>query len=351
MSEIDRDLLNRYLSGDVSPEESDRVEAWLAEDPDRWGELARLRDMAQDSALGGRAIEQAREEVWARLRGDLSGEVELGPIEGGQRSRPPAREFALSAPRRWISGGQLAAALFIAATAGAALAAWHRTQQAAPAPMRVATTAPGQRATFRLPDGTRVMMGVASTLRYPAESGRSAREVSVEGEAYFEVVHDERRPFVVRAGDLVAKDIGTAFTARAYPEDAGARVVVREGRVDVRPVRGGALATTVAPGQQANLALDGTVKLAAADTAAVFAWMTGRLVLKGVRLREALPDLARWFNLDFRLADSGLGDIPLTVSLASRPSPSTLSSLAAALGLEQTQHDRTVTLRAARPPR
>ena len=77
--------------------------------------------------------------------------------------------------------------------------------------------------------------------------------------------------------------------------------------------------------------------------------MTGRLVLKGVPLREALPDLERWFDLEFRLADSALGDIPLTVSLTSQPSPSTLRSLAAALGLEQTQHDRTVTLRAARP--
>lgn len=350
MSQIDRDLLTRYLAGQVSREESERVEAWLAEDPDRWDELVNLRDVARDQALGGPALEQAQEEVWARLRSDLSGDVELGPIQGKRRPRGPAREFAFSSGRRWVNGAQLAAALFIAATAGAALAVWHRTRQPAPAAMRVATTAAGQRAAFRLPDGTEVMLSVASTLRYPADFAMGRREVMLEGEAYFDVVHDVRRPFSVRAGPLVARDLGTAFVVRAYANDAGARVVVREGRVDVRPLRGPRV-TVVAPGQEGRVALDGTVAVTDADTSAAFAWLTGRLVLKGVPLREALPDLGRWFDLEFRLADSRLGDIPLTVSLTSQPTPSTLRSLAAALGLEQTQHDRTVTLRAPRPPK
>jgi ferric-dicitrate binding protein FerR (iron transport regulator) len=73
--------------------------------------------------------------------------------------------------------------------------------------------------------------------------------------------------------------------------------------------------------------------------------------MKSVPLRDALPDLGRWFDLDFRLEDSLLGNIPLTVSLTSRPTPASLRTLAAALGLDLTQQDRIVTLRAMRPKR
>ncbi len=83
------------------------------------------------------------------------------------------------------------------------------------------------------------MLDVASTLRYLAGFTDGPRQVSLDGEAYFDVVYEQDRPFIVRAGALVATDLGTQFTVRAYPEDAGARVVVREGRVAFRVAGGG----------------------------------------------------------------------------------------------------------------
>jgi transmembrane sensor len=346
MSHIDRELLRRYLSGEASPEDAARVEAWLAEDPDRWSELAKLDDERAGAALGPAGVERAGADIWARLRKDVGDEAELGEL---RRIRQPseARRFSFSSSR-WTTGLQVAAALIIAAGAGTVMAVWLQSRQAASAPaIRIAATGAGERATFRLSDGTSVMLGVASTLRYPANFGEGSREVSVEGEAYFDVVHDARRPFVVHAGQLVAKDLGTQFTVRLYPEDAEARVVVREGRVAIGALQG-TRTTVVAPGQEGRLALDGAVALTTADTTAVFAWLTGRLVLRSVPLHHALPDLGRWFDLEFRLADSRLGDIPLTVSLTSQPTPATLRTLAAALGLELSQQDRIVTLRSAR---
>jgi transmembrane sensor len=348
MSHIEREVLRRYLSGETSPEEAARVEAWLAEDPDRWSELARLDEERTDAALGQAAVDRAGAKMWARLRKDVGGEAELGEL---RRIRQPgrARDFSFSSSR-WTTGLRVAAALLVAAGAGTALAVWSRSGRPTnPPPVRVAATGAGERATFRLADGTRVMLGVASRLRYPADFGSAPRDVTIEGEAYFDVVHDAHRPFIVHAGQLVAKDLGTQFTVRLYPEDAGARVVVREGRVAIRALQG-TRATVVAPGQEGRVAIDGAVALTTADTTAAFAWLTGRLVLKSVPLREALPELGRWFDVQFRLADSRLGDIPLTVSLTSQPTPATLRTLAAALGLELTQQDRIVTLRAARPP-
>jgi transmembrane sensor len=205
---------------------------------------------------------------------------------------------------------------------------------------------------FRLPDGTRVVLGVASTLRYPAAFAGGARDVSLEGEAYFQVVHDERREFTVRAGNLVAKDLGTEFTVRAYREDAGARVVVREGRVAIRAAGADTAAVrVVAPGQLGQMDAAGQPTVQPADTAVFFAWTDGRLVFDRTPLREALPELSRWFDLDFRLADSAAGSIPLSANLRTQPTPDVLTNLAASLGLRERRSGRVVTLYPAEPGR
>jgi transmembrane sensor len=346
MSHIERRLLQRYLSGEASPEDAARVEAWLAEDPDRWGELAKLDDERAGAALGQAAVERAGADIWARLRKDVGDEAELGEL---RRVRPlrGARRFSFSSSR-WTTGLQVAAALVITAGAGTAMAVWLRSRQAAPAPpARVAATGAGERATFRLSDGTSVMLGVASTLRYPANFGDGSREVSVEGEAYFDVFHDARRPFVVHAGQLVAKDLGTQFTVRLYPEDAGARVVVREGRVAIRVRGGGSAERVVAPGQLGRLRVGREPVVEPADTGQYFAWTVGRLVLDQVPLREALPQLGRWFDLEFRLADSTMADVPLSATLKTQPTADVLNNLAASLGMRQRKAGRTVTLYSA----
>jgi transmembrane sensor len=354
MSEIDRELLERYLSGDTSADESARVEAWLAEDPDRWAQLAGVRESSGGAALNEPAVEEAKAEVWARLARKMGWPEKLSVSGRGRRPYRPGREFVPSPHRPWHTAWQLAAALLIALAGGSALGLLlFRSRPAAPAPMtRIAVTTPGQRGVFRLSDGTQVVLGVASTLRYPAAFTDGSREVSLEGEAYFEVVHDTHRPFVVRAGDLVAKDLGTEFTVRAYPEDAGARVVVREGRVAIRAAAAEAAPErVVAPGQLGRLGSGQEPTVEPADTAALFAWTEGRLVFDGTPLRDALPQLSRWFDLDFRLADSTLGDVPLTATLRTQPTTDVLNNLAASLGMKQRRAGRIVTLHSAEPGR
>jgi transmembrane sensor len=348
MSEIDWELLDRYLAYDATPEERARVEAWLAEDLEHWAQLAALRDARERAALSDEAVEQAKVQVWARIAGALDRAREQVP------HRPSApREFALAAPRRWNAWAQLAAALVLVIGGALALRAL-RSHVHAPAPiaMRIATTGRGERTLLHLPDGTPVMLGVASTLRYPVTFGARSREVLLEGEAYFEVVHDERRPFVVRAGELIAKDLGTEFTVRAYPEESRAQVVVREGRVSIRAA-GSAIAAErmVAPGELGRLGTGNEPVVEPADTALYFAWTEGRLVFDRTPLREALPELGRWFDLDFRLADTALGGVPLTATLTTQPTPEVLANLAASLGLRMRREGRRVTLYSSEPSR
>lgn len=343
MSEIGMELLERYLAGKTSPEESERVNAWLAEDPRRWAELTDVRDALERRDLSDPAVEQALREVWARLAPEVGQGGE--PPAVGAGSGRPRREFALA--DRWRKSLLPLAAALVLLMVGGGLVAMLLLRRSQPVQaMRVATTAPAERASFRLGDGTRVILGVASVLRYPHTFPANSREVQLEGEAYFDVSHEERRPFVVRAGDLVATDLGTQFTVRAYPDDPMPRVVVREGRVAVRPRSPSGRQQVLDPGELGRL-VEGVVTVEPADTAAFFGWTEGRLVFEDTPLREALPHLGRWFDLEFRLADSAMGNIPLTVTLRAAPTAEVLANLAASLGMRSEQHGRTVILRAA----
>ncbi|HTC24177.1 MAG TPA: hypothetical protein VK688_07435, partial [Gemmatimonadales bacterium] len=84
MSEVDWELLDRYLSGEATPEERARVEAWLAEDPERWAQVAELRQAIEQAALSEPAVEEAKAEVWARLQREVGGPE-------ADRKRAPAR--------------------------------------------------------------------------------------------------------------------------------------------------------------------------------------------------------------------------------------------------------------------
>jgi ferric-dicitrate binding protein FerR (iron transport regulator) len=139
---------------------------------------------------------------------------------------------------------------------------------------------------------------------------------------------------------------------RLYPEDTEARVVVREGRVSIRAAASDALEGVVGAGQVGRLrAGGGAPSVEPADTGQYFAWTVGRLVLDQVPLREALPQLGRWFDLEFRLGDSSWGDVPLSATLKAQPTIDVLDNLAASLGMRQHKVGRTVTLYSAEPHR
>lgn len=342
MTGLDWELFDRYLAGELTPPERERFEAWLAERPDRGAQVAAFR-RAIDELASDVPVEQ-REAMWAG-------------IVGAPAAAMPARErgrLSLEEPARRRRRVPLLAAAAVVLAAGAALAVRARHQDRSEVSAeRVVTVPRAQQAQFKLPDGTLVLLGGGSALHYPSDFGTAAREVRLEGEAYFTVEHDARRPFRVRAGELVATDLGTEFLVRAYPEEAHARVVVRSGEVAVRSAAApnrGQRGPVVRPGELGRLNPSGEPVVEQADTAAYFAWTRGILIFDGMPLREALPQLSRWYDLDFRLADSSLGSIPLSGTLDRTLTDDRLELLASSLGLRQARSGRVVTFSSPNHP-
>jgi transmembrane sensor len=191
--------------------------------------------------------------------------------------------------------------------------------------------AAAQQTRVTLGDGTRVVLNAGSRLRYD-DFGRGAREVELDGEGYFDVVHDEMRPFRVHARGSITEDVGTRFVVRAYPEQRAVDVVVTHGSVVLRRVRNAAPTLLVA-GQRGRIGADGVIsRVNDADVERWLEWTRGGIVLEGMTLGEAVVDLGRRFDVPIEIADAELARRSVSARFHDEPLPRVLDALGAALG-------------------
>jgi transmembrane sensor len=194
---------------------------------------------------------------------------------------------------------------------------------------RVYVTAPRERAELLLSDGSHVRLAPGSQLRVPPDFGIAHRNVYLDGLAYFDVVHDAARPFVVFAHNASAQDVGTQFVMRAYAEDSAVQVGVRSGSVMFGGVG------TLRTGEIGQLAFDGRIRRwhgGANDP--LLAWLDNRLVYRDAPLSHVLRDIHRWYDVDVRVGDPSLAALPFSGVLTEQSSGAVIDRVAATLGLQ-----------------
>jgi len=189
-----------------------------------------------------------------------------------------------------------------------------------------AATGVGERRTLDLPDGSQIVLGPSSSVvTRVGDSG--PRDVELTGEAFFRVTHDERRPFVVRTATAVIEDLGTEFSVRALGTATPVRVVVASGSVAIR--RAGQRVSpdvVLQPRDEAILPDTGDVLVTHdVDVDALQAWTAGRLVFRNATFAEAIVELERWYDVDFRIEDNRLLQQHLNVEFAGQPIDEVLS--------------------------
>ncbi len=330
----DRDwsLLARYFSGVCSPEEEQAVEQWIATQPGRRREVDLLRAAWEQAARlppDGKAG-QAFRRVATRV-GLVN--IDAGPDRTSSRSRRSIRMALPASRRRWMS--------LIAATAAAitiVVSAWLLGKRARDSSSegrsREYVTQPAQHAEIEFSDGTRVTLGAASRLTVPSDFGTRERTVTLEGEAYFVVAPDVRRPFRVRTATTVTEDLGTIFLVRMHPRDSVVDAVVFEGAVALRPDGGTGQGVKLSRGQLGRVERSGLVTVRHdVDLAAWRGWMEGRLEFHKTPLVDVREALERWYGVRIEFPDSTLTHVPVSASFSGQPVDQALKTLARLLGL------------------
>ncbi|MBE9601937.1 FecR family protein [Pedobacter sp. MC2016-24] len=159
------------------------------------------------------------------------------------------------------------------------------------------STACGEQAQVKLPDGTLVFLNAASSLAYPTTfKGLSTRETSLKGEAYFQVAKDKKHPFIVKTKNQQVEVLGTRFNINAYDDDHTniTKTTLEEGSVKVSA---GEKELTIIPGEQASIQ-NNKIAVIKADLEEVLAWKNGYFRFNGEKITSIMTKLSRWYNID-----------------------------------------------------
>lgn len=153
----------------------------------------------------------------------------------------------------------------------------------------------GKTMKITLPDGSRVHMASGSRLVFPTRFRENARRmVSLQGEAYFEVEHNESSPFTVDCDHFETKVLGTTFNVRNV-SGSTPEVTLVNGRV---AVTSGKLEVVLKPEQMASLSDNGEITVSQADIDVVTSWKDGTFYFDGQSMRDILLEVGRWYNMD-----------------------------------------------------
>lgn len=159
-----------------------------------------------------------------------------------------------------------------------------------------------------LPDGSVVWLNADSHLGFPERFVGNTRNVSLSGEAYFDVKHDAHHPFVVTTENMVTTVHGTVFDVCAY-STKNARVTLLEGSVAVKNTDG--VERFIKPGQMAQVSGDGDMTLSDVDTYGVTQWTEGFFYFGNSRLVDMMMELGRWYNVSIVFENEQAMDLRL----------------------------------------
>lgn len=147
-----------------------------------------------------------------------------------------------------------------------------------------------------LEDGTKVLLNSQTKLTYPSQFSDSTREVSLEGEAYFQVAKNNKAPFLVAAKNQKVRVIGTEFNVSAYAEEETVKTTLATGAVAVS-VENMSKALRLSPAQQSILA-DGQLRKHPVNLENELAWTMGRFSFDNKPFPQIMTELARWYDLE-----------------------------------------------------
>lgn len=172
--------------------------------------------------------------------------------------------------------------------------------------MQTVTSRQGMITQFLLVDGTKVWLNSGSELQFPSGFTGDMREVKLIGEAFFEVVKNDKQPFRVNAKELKVDVLGTSFDVLSYDDDTQSEVTLIEGKVSISSENelGKKDYGTIHPGQRAVFKEESReVYTEEVDVDKYISWRDGNLIFRDDPMEDVIRRLSRWFNVEIVVND------------------------------------------------
>lgn len=265
---MDKEILQRYVEGNVTPEEIITVVDWLDEDESHVREFMALHKLNDISLLNQ-------------------------PV-GLADTQKKKKSFSL----RQI-GYELAK------IAAVVLLFWGGTKLFETNPEEDTITyqtlfvPAGQRAELILPDSTRVWVNARSKLVYPVNFGKGTRQVELNGEAYFDVIHNEQQPFVVKTSQMDIQVLGTEFNVTAYSSSSDFEVSLLRGSIELSSPR---LSTNYRVKERENVRLqDNKLIINTIADYDYFRWKEGLICFNNESVSTIIEKLRLYYDINIEV--------------------------------------------------
>lgn len=191
-----------------------------------------------------------------------------------------------------------------------------------------------------LPDGSKVSLNTNSTLKYPQKFARKNRTVILDGEAFFDVTKDAKKPFIVKTSSINIEVLGTSFNVMAFDKDAIVETTLFTGKVKIsrkNPSTNKTQSVILSPNHKATFyKSDERFVMDKVDATSSTAWQKGELVFENEMFDNVIVKLQRWYNVEITLSDDIKNKHRLTMSIDSESLNETLNIIKKTLPVDYT---------------
>jgi ferric-dicitrate binding protein FerR (iron transport regulator) len=314
-------LVTRKISGEMTPEEERRFQEELRRDPAKQALLDEYRKIWDSVGSVPEATSYDLDAEWALIQPKLP----------GYQSDQVRTQFGKS--RRLLYYSYRIAAIFIL---GLVLSlSWFYLSRMAGMERVVARNEPVE---VVLDDGTHLTVNRNSTIRYKKKFMAGERQVSLSGEAWFEVARDTTRPFVIDAGAALVEVLGTSFNVNAYKENPVVEITVKSGLVamSAKEDQKDLIVMKAGSGGTYHKAQKELTLLTSSDPNNI-SWKTRELYFDGSSLREVAKLVNRVYGANLVIANPNLSSCEITVTFKDQSLEAILTVLEMTLDLDITQ--------------
>lgn len=345
---MDTSIIAKYLAGESSSTEKEKVKRWLQANPKNEKLMKEFRRIWEASEKGNEQFHDHfdPEEDWEQLRNRILQERAENEGRGSSvfylnNKRSETTKFRSTQLMR------VAVILLIASLLGV-LSYQHLYQQPelAEPTLREISMDKGQRGNITLSDGTKVTLNAESKIILPDVFESDKREVTLEGEAFFDVAHNPDRPFIIQTDEAVVEVLGTSLDIRSYPTDNSVQVVVKEGQVSLKSknkcANGNAILNA---GEMGQLFIsDSRIEKGSVEDYELFlGWRNGFLKFKDAPMGKVAEELERKYDMEIQFDSQELKKVRLTAELKSRTIQHNMDVIATSLNMEYKIDEQVVT--------